>query len=240
MPLERLQKILAHAGLASRRSAEQMILDGRVAVDGQVVRDLGAKADPGKNKITLDGNPVGRRERWEYWMVHKPTGVVSTARDTHGRPTVLDLTPSQARLYPVGRLDMDSEGLVILTNHGELAQKLTHPRYQVAKHYKVWVEGYPGNMALNRLRNGVELEDGISAPARVFMKGGSRKVAKLAMVLTEGKKREIRRMCKAVGHPVKRLMRVGLGPLKLGDLPPGHARPLTPAEIKMLKGAAGM
>ena len=240
MPTDRLQKIIAHAGLASRRAAEQMILDGRVAVDGEVVRDLGRKADPSKQSITLDGNPVRPKERWEYWLVHKPTGVVSTARDTHGRPTVLDLAPSQARLYPVGRLDMDSEGLVLLTNHGELALRLTHPSYQVPKHYKVWVEGYPSNRVLNRLRSGIDLEDGKSAPARVYLKGGSRNVTKLAMVLTEGKKREIRRMCKAVGHPVKRLMRVALGPIKLGDLPPGESRPLRPAEIKLLKAAVGL
>ena len=215
-----------------------MILQGRVAVDGEVVRDLGSKADPNKQRITLDGKPVGRVERWEYWLVHKPLGVVSTAKDTHGRPTVLNLVSSRARLYPVGRLDLDSEGLILLTNHGALAQRLTHPSFEVPKHYKVWVEGYPGNRVLNLLRNGVELEDGKSAPARVFLKGSSKNVTKLAMVLTEGKKREIRRMCKAVGFPVKRLLRVGLGPLKLGDLPPGQARPLRPNEIKSLKDMA--
>jgi len=240
MPQERLQKLIARAGLASRRAAERLILAGRVRVNGRVVTTLGTKADPDRDRIEVNGRPLPAEQRREYWLVHKPRGVLSTARDPHGRRTVLDLLPEGVgRLYPVGRLDHDSEGLMLLTNDGELAQRLAHPRHHVPKTYKVWVQGRPDRAAIERLRRGVKLEDGVTAPARVYLKASSEQTSKLSMVLNQGKKRQIRRMCEAVGHPVRRLVRVGLGPLRLGDLPPGAARRLTPGELAALRRAAG-
>jgi pseudouridine synthase len=216
-----------------------MIRAGRVAIDGQVITALGSKADPSKQRITLDGQPLPQAEHLEYWLVHKPKGVVTTAKDPQGRPSILGLLPSslKARLYPVGRLDINSEGLVLLTNDGDLAQRLTHPRHKVPKTYKVWIRGLPPAAALESLRHGVPLEDGPSAPARVFLKSAGPQRSKLSFVLYEGRKRQIRRMCEQVGHPVLRLVRVGMGPLKLGDLPSGAARPLTRAEVQRLKKA---
>lgn len=242
MPPQRLQKILAQAGVASRRQAEQMILAGRVAVDGVVVKALGSQADPQRQVITVDNQPLPRAQGLEYWLAHKPRGVVCTSRDPQGRTRVADLLPPEikARLYPVGRLDIDSEGLVLLTNDGELALRLTHPRYQVPKSYRVWVKGLPSRGAITRLRQGVPLEDGPSLPARVFLKSGGQRTSKLSIVINEGRKREIRRMCEQVGHPVTRLVRVGLGPLRLGDMPPGACRRLSPGEIKGLRQAAGL
>ncbi|BEQ14307.1 pseudouridine synthase [Desulfoferula mesophila] len=238
----RLNKILAQAGVASRRGADEMIVTGRVAVDGQVVDQPGATADPAAQKITVDGKPLPPTERREYWMVNKPTGVVSTVSDPQGRRTVLSLLPPETagRLYPVGRLDYDSEGLLLMTNDGELAQGLTHPSRQVPKRYLVWVEGRPGTVALERLRTGVEIEGGRTAPAKVGIKASSQQGSKLSFLLTEGKKREIRRMCAEVGHRVQRLVRVGIGPLRLGDLPLGAARPLSRGEIFPLRAAAGL
>ena len=168
MSKERLQKILAQAGVASRRGAEQLIAQGRVSVDGQVVTEPGTQADPRAQVIAVDGKRLAAKERLEYWMLNKPTGVVSTASDPQGRPTVVDLLPPDAkgRLYPVGRLDQDSEGLVLLTNHGELAQRLMHPKYQIAKRYLVWVQGRPSARTLEALRQGVELDGDTSAPAQ--------------------------------------------------------------------------
>ncbi len=242
MAPERLQKILARAGVASRRAAEELIRQGRVAVDGRVVRRPGTKADPRTQRITVEGRPLPRPQPYQYWILHKPPGVVSTARDPQGRPRVLDYLPAQleARLFPVGRLDRDSEGLILLTNHGELAQRLTHPSFQVPKHYRVWVKGQPSRQAIARLRRGLELEDGPTAPARVYLKATNPRQSKLSFVIHEGRKRIIRRMCLAVGHPVLRLVRVGLGPLRLGDLPPGAARPLSRPEVQRLLQAAGL
>jgi 23S rRNA pseudouridine2605 synthase len=242
LPETRLNKILAHAGVASRRAAEKMIASGRVSVDGYVVRDVGFKADPARQKIMVDGKSIYAEDSLEYWLVHKPRGVLSTASDPQGRPTVLKLVPKRpVRLYPVGRLDMDSEGLMLLTNDGELANRITHPRYEVEKRYRVWVKGEPNRSTLNAMRKGVELDDGfMSAPARVHIKSGSRRGSKLAMVLKEGKKREIRRICEAVGHPVTRLVRVAIGPLKLGEIPLGASRQLRPGEIKYLRQSVGL
>ncbi len=242
MSHQRLQKILAQAGLASRRQAEKMILAGRVAVDGRVVTELGFKADPGRQRITLDGRPVQAGAAKEYWLVHKPRGVVSTVKDPQGRKRVVDLLPPQAgRVYPVGRLDRDSEGLVLLTNDGELANRLMHPRYGATKTYKVWVQGQPDAQALERLRKGVDIGDERpTAPARVHLKAANPHRSKLSFTLGEGRKREIRRMCEAVGHPVVRLVRVALGPLKLGDLPPGAARRLSLSELRQLQQALGL
>ena len=242
MPPERLQKILARVGVASRRAAEALITAGRVAVDGRVVTELGSKADPLTQKVSLDGQVLGGAQTADYWLVHKPAGVVSTVSDPQGRPRVIDLLPTGAagRVYPVGRLDLDSEGLVLLTNDGELAYRLMHPRFMVPKLYRVWVAGRPGGEALERLRQGVRVEGRLTAPARVQLKGGTALRSKLSMVIYEGRKREIRLMCAAVGHPVQRLVRMGLGPIKLGELPVGAARRLSGAEVAALKAAAGL
>ena len=242
MSSQRLQKILAQAGVASRRAAEEIIAAGRVAVDGQVVTQPGAAADPATQRITLDGAPLPHAEAKQYWLLNKPPGVVSTVDDPEGRRTVTSLLPpeAQARLYPVGRLDYASEGLMLLTNDGELAQRLMHPSHQVPKRYLVWVEGRPGPAVLERLRQGLEIQGQMTAPAKVGVKAAAKEASKLSFVLTEGKKREIRRMCAAVGHPVKRLVRVGLGPLRLGSLLSGRARPLKPGELEALKQAAGL
>lgn len=242
MTEERLQKILAKAGLASRRKAEELIAQGRVSVDGEIITEPGVKADPYLQRICLDGTPLKRQEALEYWIVHKPRGVVSTVKDPQGRKLVVELLPPEAgRVYPVGRLDRDSEGLVLLTNDGELTNRLMHPRYEVSKTYKVWVQGLPTSQSLERLRQGVDIGDERpTAPARVHMKAGNPHRSKMTFMLSEGRKREIRRMCEAVGHPVTRLLRIALGPLKLGELPLGAARRLGMSEVRELKQAAGL
>jgi len=233
----RLAKHLAHAGLASRRAAEAIVGQGRVAVDGDVVTDPARDVD-GSEAITVDGRPLRAApgERVVY-ALHKPAGVVSTAHDTHGRRTVVDLVPGAGghRLYPVGRLDADTTGLLLLTDDGDLAHHLTHPRFEVAKTYRARVGGGPvSDRALARLREGVDLDDGRTAPARVRRLGPGR----LELILREGRKRQVRRMCEAVGHPVLELRRVAFGPLALGDLPPGAARRLTEEEVERLRAAA--
>ncbi len=242
MPAQRLQKILAQAGLASRRGAEKIIAAGRVRVDGKVVTQMGAKADPASQRITVNGKPLPEAESMEYWLVHKPPGVVCTLDDPQGRRRVVDLLPPsvKSRLYPVGRLDLNSEGLVLLTNDGELANRLMHPKYEVPKRYLVWVEGRPGTAALDRLRKGVDIDGRATAPAKVGVKSADAKESKLSFVLHEGRKREIRLMCRAVGLNVKRLLRTAMGPLKLGKLPVGQARRLSKAEVAELKRATGL
>lgn len=242
MTTERLHKILAQAGVASRRAAEEMIAAGRVTVDGVVVKQPGTAADLSRQAITVDGKPLPSREAKEYWVVNKPAGLVSTVSDPQGRPTVMRLLPPEAagRLYPVGRLDHDSEGLLLFTNDGDLAQRLTHPSHQVPKRYLVWVDGRPGPAVLERLRTGVEIEGGKTAPAKVGIKSSGKNGSKLSFLLIEGKKREIRRMCVEVGHRVQRLVRVAIGPLRLGDLPLGQARRLSGGEIAALKQAVGL
>jgi 23S rRNA pseudouridine2605 synthase len=228
----RLAKHLAHAGVASRRAAEALIADGRVVVEGEVVTDP-ARDVAESDRVEVDGEAVPGVERRVVYALHKPLGVVSTARDTHGRPTVVELVPADGlRLYPVGRLDADSSGLILLTNDGELANRLTHPRYEVAKTYLAHVGGgRVGEGAMRALREGVELEDGLTAPAR------ARRVRSNAIELTihEGRNRQVRRMCGAVGHPVLALERIGFGPLRLGDLAPGAHRRLSEREIGRLR-----
>jgi len=226
----RLAKYLAHAGIASRRAAEEVIRDGRVTVGGATVTDPARDVDDDSG-VAVDGEPVApARERLVY-AVHKPAGVVSTARDTHGRPTVVELAPKGAgRLYPVGRLDADSTGLILLTNDGELAHRLTHPRFGVPKTYRAKVRGRPSEQDLVRLREGVELDDGRTAPARARRVDGQ----EIELVITEGRKRQVRRMLEAVGHPVIELRRVAFGPLRLGTLKPGSARRLTAKEVEQL------
>lgn len=230
----RLVKHLAHAGVASRRAAEALVGEGRVTLDGQVVRDP-AREVPADAEVEVDGRRLGGAEERAVYVLNKPVGVVSTARDTHGRTTVLDLLDAGAlRLYPVGRLDADSSGLILLTNDGELANRLTHPRYQVPKTYRARLAGPPPDRgAIARLREGVELEDGPTAPARVRRLGPS----ELEITIREGRNRQVRRMCEAVGHPVLELRRVAFGPLRLGGLPPGASRRLSAGEVEWLRSA---
>ncbi len=234
MPEERLQKILAAAGLGSRRACEELIRQGRVAVNGQVAR-LGQKADPERDRVTLDGRPVRRRETHTYIALYKPVGVVSTAHDPQGRETVLDLVPSPTRLYPVGRLDYLSAGLVLLTDDGELAQRLMHPRYEHPKEYLVRLAGRVGDGAIARWREGVLLEDGQTAPADVSLLRRERDSTWLRIVLHEGRKREIRRVAELLGHSVEQLLRVRIGPVRLGDLRPREWRHLTEQELAELR-----
>jgi len=233
----RLQKLLASAGVASRRGAEQLLRAGRVAVNGEVAR-LGQSADPRHDVVTLDGVPLDRQP-FGYWVLHKPAGVISTVRDPQGRRTVLDLLPEAGRalrLFPVGRLDRDTEGLVLLTNDGALAQVLLHPSHGTEREYRVSVQGRISAQALQRLASGVELDDGLTAPARTgrarFDAASGR--SRFGLTLVEGRKRQIRRALEALGHPVVRLVRVRMGPLALGRLAPGAARELSPAERRAL------
>jgi 23S rRNA pseudouridine2605 synthase len=228
----RLVKYLAHAGVASRRAAEELIADGRVTIGGETVTDPARDVDEGSG-VEVDGRAV-RPEPHEVHLLNKPKGVVSTARDTHGRRTVVDLVKSRRRLYPVGRLDADTTGLILLTNDGELAERLTHPRYGVEKVYRARVA--PPRLAgdaLRRLREGVKLEDGKTAPAKVRSAGWG----VLEITLREGKKRQVRRMLEAVGHRVISLERVAFGPLGLRDLEPGESRRLNAREVERLKRA---
>src|SRR3712207_5710528 len=230
----RLAKFLAHSGVASRRAAEQLVFAGRVTVGGEVVRDP-ARDVSGEEGVEVDGKPARawRGERAVY-AVNKPAGVVSTASDPQGRPTVVDLVPSGRRLYPVGRLDADTTGLSLLTDDGPLAHRLTHPSFEVPRVYRATVRRPPvREPALRALREGVELEDGVTAPARV------RRLAPNTLEITihEGRKRQVRRMCEAVGHPVAALERVAFGPLGLRGLAPGAHRRLTASEIERLRGA---
>ena len=229
----RLAKYLAHAGVASRRAAERLIDEGRVTVAGTAVSDPALDVDEASG-VEVDGRSVAPEPR-EVHALNKPAGVVSTASDTHGRPVVTDLVESERRLYPVGRLDADTTGLLLLTNDGELAQVLTHPRHEVPKVYRATVTPPDvGPVALRALRDGVELDDGRTARA------GARLVEPglVEIKLREGRKRQVRRMCEAVGHTVTALERVAFGPLRLGDLPRGESRRLTPAEVQLLRGAA--
>jgi 23S rRNA pseudouridine2605 synthase len=228
----RLVKYLAHAGVASRRAAEKLIAAGRVSVDGEVVVDP-ARAVQDASRVRIDGRELEGPERRVTFALHKPVGVVSTARDTHGRPTVLDLVGAPGvRLYPVGRLDSDSSGLILLTNDGELANRLTHPSFQVPKTYRATLGGGPiGEQALGRLRDGVELEDGPTAPAQVRRVDGQ----EIELTIHEGRNRQVRRMCAAVGHPVLALRRVGFGPLGLEDLGEGEHRRLSEHELGRLR-----
>ena len=231
----RLAKFLAHAGVASRRAAEDVVRAGRVTVGGEVVTDPARDVDESSG-VAVDGEALAGPEERVTYLLHKPAGVVSTARDTHGRRTVVDLVPGGARLYPVGRLDVDSTGLILLTNDGELAELMTHPRHEVPKTYEAKVAGAPvREAALRSLRSGVDLDDGRTAPAR------ARRLAPDVVELTihEGRNRQVKRMLDAVGHRVRALRRVRFGPLSLGDLEPGRARRLTAAEVERLRKAAG-
>lgn len=236
---ERLQKALAHAGVGSRRSIEHLIRDGRVSVNGRPAV-LGQKVGP-RDKVSVDGKAVSiRPEGLAYYALHKPVGVITSARDEHGRKTVLDLVPVPERVYPVGRLDSDSEGLVLLTNDGGLAHRLTHPRHSVPKVYEVWVRGEVTQSAVSRLLQGVTLEDGLARAEQAELLQVGQGSSVLHLTLEEGRKRQIRRMCEALGYPVERLRRIAIGPLRLGNLRPGRWRRLSPAEVRVLRRRAGL
>jgi 23S rRNA pseudouridine2605 synthase len=232
---ERLQKILARAGHGSRRACEELISAGRVSVNGRVAV-LGTKADPSRDKIVVDGKPLAAAEEFTYVMIYKPRGVVSTVSAPDPRPAVRDLVPLPGTLYPVGRLDVDSEGLLLLTNDGELANRLTHPRYEHEKEYRVLVARHPDVQQLDTWRRGLVLEDGFQTqPAEVFVTGKQGKGSWLKVVMKEGHKRQIRETGKTLGLPVVKIIRVRMGSLRLGNLKPRQWRHLTPEEVKSLK-----
>jgi 23S rRNA pseudouridine2605 synthase len=235
---ERLQKVLAIRGWGSRRVCEDLISEGRVTVNGEVAV-LGRRVDTDHDHVEVDGVPIGLRPGLVYYLLNKPSGVVTTSQDTHGRPTVVELVPEEPRVYPVGRLDIDTEGLLLMTNDGDLAQRLTHPSHGVEKEYLVEVaDGPVAQGKLRQLRDGIELDDGVTARAKVSQPTPG----VLRLTIHEGRNRQVRRMCEAIGHPVLRLVRVRLGTLRDATLGPGQWRVLTAGEIKKLiesVGAAG-
>jgi 23S rRNA pseudouridine2605 synthase len=232
---ERLQKILSKAGLTSRRHAEKLILEGRVKVNGAVITSLGFKADPQRDHVRVDGKLIGKFEPKVYLLLNKPRGCVTTLDDPLGRPTIRDfLQGERRRIKPVGRLDFDSEGLLILTNDGELHQRLAHPRYGVPRTYLVKVKGIPNSKAMRSLRDGVRLEDGVSLPAKVRFVKKLKRNSWLRLTVCEGRNKLIKRMCVAIFHPVIKLKRIRYGPLILGDTKPGKYRYLTSREIDEL------
>jgi len=246
--MERLQKILSQAGVASRRASEQLMLEGRVTVNGTTARQLGTKADPVRDDIRVDGRRVRLPERQRYVLLNKPRGYVTTRSDPQQRPTVIDLIEGiREYVFPVGRLDYDSEGLLILTNDGELAAQLTHPRHQVSRVYEVRVLGVPDMHDINRLAKGVTIDGRTTIPATVRLLGNVRRdmnarahadYATLSITVREGRNRQIRKMCDAVGHPVAHLKRVAIGPIRDSRLKPGQWRELRANEVEGLKRAA--
>jgi len=239
---ERLHKVLAHAGVASRRAAERMIRDRRIRVNGTLVIELGTQVDPAKDRIEVDGKPLARGETAHHYVaLNKPIGVVSTAHDPEGRPTVVELVHAAQRVYPVGRLDIDSEGLVLLTDDGELTFRLTHARFGVEKEYQVHVACSDfGERQLAQLRHGVMLEDGLARAVRAQLLRPLERGAIIRIVLLEGRQREVRRMLAAVDCGVEHLLRVRIGPLLLGELKPGQQRELRPREVETLRAAVGL
>ncbi|MDP1808445.1 MAG: pseudouridine synthase [Actinomycetota bacterium] len=238
MTTERLHKVMARAGVASRRRSEELILRGLVRVDGQVVRELGVKVDPGTSTIEVMGKPINPGAQRNYLLLNKPLGYLTTVVDPFGRPTVMKLLPEGAAgLFPVGRLDLNSEGLLIMTDDGDLAYYLTHPKHKVPKTYVVVVRGLPNTDAIWKLRQGVDLEDGKTQPATVRIIDRGIGKATLEITIGEGRKRQIRRMCQAVGHHVLSLKRIAIGPIKLADLKPGQTRQLSRQELADLNRA---
>ncbi len=241
--LQRLQKILSAAGVASRRLSEALIAQGRVSVNGSVVTELGTKADPSRDDIRVDGRRIRIQRRRRYILLNKPRGYVTTRQDPQGRPTVMDLLKGlNEYLYPVGRLDYDSEGLLLLTNDGELAARLTHPRHEVERVYEARVRGVPNTHALDRLAKGIAIEGRRTAPARVTLRHASDDDAQsiVEISLHEGRQRQVRKMFDAIGHPVVRLRRIRIGPIADEMLPKGRYRELTPQELGRLRRAAGL
>ncbi|MBL0387637.1 rRNA pseudouridine synthase [Tumebacillus sp. ITR2] len=236
---ERLQKVLAQAGVASRRKCEEIILAGDVTVNGQVVTELGTKVNPLEDHIEVNGQSISS-EKKVYILLNKPRGVVTTASDPQGRQTVIELIDVPERIYPVGRLDLDTAGLLILTNDGALANGLMHPSREINKVYKAWVKGNVKPDAIKALTNGIELEDGMTAPAKVRLLEKGELESHIELTIHEGRNRQVRRMCEAVGHPVKSLMRTQLAFLKIGRMRYGEYRELTPMEIERLYAVAGI
>ena len=237
----RLQKIISQAGLASRRAAEKLIAEGRVSVNGETVHEMGTKADPARDDIRVDGRRVKAAERPRYILLYKPTGYVTTRSDPQRRPTVVDLLGGvREYVYPVGRLDYDTEGLLLLTNDGELAARLTHPRHGVERTYEARVAGMPDEAAVERLRRGIPLDGKRTLPAEVSVlnKRQADRDGILSITIREGRNRQVRRMLEAVGHPVKKLARVGIGPLSDRGLKPGTWRELTAQELRVLRQTA--
>ncbi len=234
----RIQKFLSRAGVASRRKAEAWVLEGRVRVNGAVVTELGTKVEPFRDRIEVDGEEVRLPDaRWVRF--YKPAGVLCTAMDTHGRRTIFDLLPREhATLRYVGRLDLDTEGLLLLTNDGDIANRLQHPRYQVEREYEVSVRGVPSRKDLARLRAGVVLDDGLARPVRVELGAPVEDHGHLTLVMTEGRKREVRRLMYALGYPIVTLKRVRFGPVKLGKLSPGEWEILSPRDVTALRECA--
>ena len=232
---ERLQKVLAQRGYGSRRVSEELIAAGRVRVNGQVAR-LGWRVLVDHDRVEVDGHPVSVKPGLVHYLLNKPAGVVTTSKDTHGRPTVMELVPAEPRVFPVGRLDADTEGLLLLTNDGELAHRLTHPSFGVDKEYLAQVVRPLNPGALRRLREGVELEDGRTAPAEASQPAPGL----VRITIHEGRNRQVRRMLDAVGHPVERLVRVRIGPISDRRLPPGQWRSLTPDERRALEATGAM
>lgn len=230
---ERLQKVLARCGLGSRRTAEQLIERGVVRVNGEVAR-LGRRVDPVGDVIEVDGVPIGTKPGLVTYLLNKPRGVVSTSHDPQGRPTVVSMVPDEPRVFSIGRLDTDSEGLLLLTNDGVLAHRLSHPSFGVEKEYLAHVSGQVTRGELRRLREGIQLDDGLTAPAQA----GEVSPGVVRFVIHEGRNRQVRRMCEAVGHPVERLVRTRIGPLRDRRLPPGQWRELALDEVRMLERAA--
>ncbi len=231
---ERLQKVLARLGFGSRRVCEELIAEGRVTVNGDVAV-LGRRVDVDGDDVAVDGAPVGIRPDLVHYLLNKPTGVITTADDPQGRPTVVEIVPSEPRVFPVGRLDADTEGLLLLTNDGDMTHRLTHPSFGVEKEYLASVEGTPSRAAIRQLREGVELDDGPTAKARVTAVDDSL----LRITIHEGRNRQVRRMCEAVGHPVTRLVRTRIGPIVDRRLKPGEWRALSRDEVRSLEIAVG-
>jgi len=232
---ERLQKVLASAGVASRRASEELIREGRVSVNGKIVREQGVRVDPARDRVRVDGRVLNGREPRRYYLLHKPRGVVSTTRDAHAKQTVVDLASSERRLFPVGRLDAASEGLLLLTNDGEVAQRLLHPSFEVPRTYRVSIDGKVSGEELQTLLRGVPIDgrDAAAQALRLLEASDSRSVVEV--VLIEGRRHQIRAMFEAIGHPVRRLVRTAFGPLSLRGLASGECRPLRRDEREALK-----
>jgi pseudouridine synthase len=239
MPVERVQRALARAGYGSRRACEEMIVAGRVEVAGRVAV-LGDRVDPARDEVRVDGRRINVDPDLRYLALHKPRGVTTTMRDAHAERDLRTFLPKGPRVFPVGRLDRDTEGLLLLTNDGELAHRLAHPRHGVEKEYLAEVEGSPSARRLGRLRRGVALEDGLARALEARPAGGTSGRSAVRVVLAEGRKREVRRMLDAVGLPVRRLVRTRVGPVRLGRLRPGELRELTPEEVRSLYRVAGL